>query len=168
MHASQTNADKACTRKPRTLLLPARNNNQQQHTISFFCLAMPNMQLTTKKWGNADRAALARLVHDRDMNINDLSYDNINAVGREHFCHCKKKIFCRIFNDFAATFDLKAEYSRAKKRGKVRRCIFHCFIYAPGIAPPYPHGHQNCQRLTCIFVAVNFIVGHNYKLKTML
>jgi hypothetical protein len=168
MHTSQANADKACTREPRTLLLPARNNNQQQHTISFCCLAMPNTQLTTKKRGKANRAALARLVHDGDMDINDLSYNNVNAFGREHFCHCKKKNFCRIFHDFAATFDLEAKYSRAKRRGKVKQCIFHCFIYAPGIARPYLHGHRNRQRLTYIFVAVNFIVGHNYKLKTML
>ncbi len=54
---------------------------------------MPNMQLTPKKWGKADRAALARLVHDRDMDINDLSYDNINAFERENFATARRRIF---------------------------------------------------------------------------
>jgi hypothetical protein len=25
----------------------------------------------------------------------------------------------------------------------------------------HPHGNQNCQKFACIFVAVDFVVGHN-------
>ncbi len=57
---------------------------------------MPYTQLPTKKWGKVNKAALAKLVHDRDVDINNLSYDNINAVGKEHFCHCNKKNFVAI------------------------------------------------------------------------
>ncbi len=38
---------------------------------------------------------------------------------------------------------------------------------APHIAPPHPHGCQNCHPFACIFCRVDFVVGHNYKLKTM-
>jgi hypothetical protein len=74
---------------------------------------MPDMEIPTKNWGKADRAALARLVHDRHVDINNLSYKNIDAVGEEYFIHRDKKNFRRNFRDFAATFDLEAEYSGA-------------------------------------------------------
>ncbi len=70
-----------------------------------------NTQLPTKKWGKVDKAALVRLVHDRDVDIINLSYDNIHAVGKAYFCHREKKNFCRNFRDFATTFNLEAEYS---------------------------------------------------------
>jgi hypothetical protein len=38
---------------------------------------------------------------------------------------------------------------------------------APHIALPHPHGRRNCCRFACIFHRVDFVVGHNYKLKTM-
>ena len=83
---------------------------------------MPNMQIPTKKWGNVDRAALAKLVHNGDMDINDLSTAHIDAVQKEYFCHPDKKNFHRNYRDFAATFDLEAEYSRARRRaGKTMR-----------------------------------------------
>jgi hypothetical protein len=46
---------------------------------------MPDTQILTKNWGKNDKAALARLVHDGDMDINDLSYKNIDADGKEYF-----------------------------------------------------------------------------------
>jgi hypothetical protein len=42
---------------------------------------------------------------------------------------------------------------------------------APRIAPPHPRGRQNGCRFACIICLVDFVVvvvGHNYKLKTML
>jgi hypothetical protein len=85
---------------------------------------MPNTEIPTKIWGKVNRAALTRLVHDRDVDINNLSYKNIDAVGEEYFCHCDKKNFRCNFRDFAATFDLEAEYSRARrKRGKTMRFL---------------------------------------------
>ncbi len=86
------------------------------------CSAMPDTQLSTKKWGKVNRAALAKLVHDGDVDINDLSTAHIDAVGKEHFRHRDKKNFCHNFRDFAATFDLEAKYSGARKRaGKTMR-----------------------------------------------
>jgi hypothetical protein len=89
---------------------------QQQHIISLHCSA-PDTQIPTKNWGKVDRAALARLVHNGDMDINDLSYKSINAVGSEHFCHRDKKNFRCNFHDFAAAFDFEAKYSGARRRG---------------------------------------------------
>ncbi len=77
---------------------------------------MPDTQLPTKNRGKANKAAFTRLVHNGDVDINNLSYKNINAVGKERFCHCNKKNFCRNFRDFAATINLKAKYSRARRR----------------------------------------------------
>ena len=39
---------------------------------------------------------------------------------------------------------------------------------APRIKPLHHHGHRNRRRFACIFCRVNFVVGHNHKLKTML
>jgi len=38
----------------------------------------------------------------------------------------------------------------------------------PRMAPLHPHGHRNWRRFACILCHVDFIVGHNHKLKTML
>ena len=39
---------------------------------------------------------------------------------------------------------------------------------APHVIPLHRHGHRNRRRFACIFVVVDFVVGHNHKLKTML
>ena len=110
---------------------------QQQHIISLRCLAMSNTQILTKNWGKVNRAALARLVHDRDVDINNLSYKNIDTVRSEHFCHRNKKNFCRNFHDFAATFDLESKYSGARRRGG--KTMHFSLLYISGhlkSAPP--------------------------------
>ncbi len=109
---------------------------QQQHIISLRCLAMSNTQILTKNWGKVNRAALARLVHNGDMDINDLSYKNINAVGSEHVCHHDKKNFCHNFRDFSATFNLQAEYSGAKRRGGKMMCFSLLYISGHLKSPP--------------------------------
>jgi hypothetical protein len=91
---------------------------------------MPNMQLSNKKWGKVNRAALAKLVHDGDMDINNLSTNNIDAVRKEHFCHREKKNFHRNFHDFAATYDLEVEYSGARRREDKTMCF--PLIYTSG------------------------------------
>jgi hypothetical protein len=97
---------------------------------------MPNMQLPTKNWGKAGKAALARLVHDGDMGINNLAYENMDIVGKEYFCHRDKKNFSHIFRDFAATFNLEAEYSGARRRrGKMIR--FSLLFYS-GLLKTHP------------------------------
>jgi hypothetical protein len=90
---------------------------------------MPDMQLPTKKWGKLNKATLVELVHDVDVDINNLSYDNINTVRKENFCHRDKKNFCHNFHDFAATFDFEAEYSGARRRGgKTMRLSLFCIF----------------------------------------
>jgi hypothetical protein len=89
---------------------------------------MPNMQLPTKKWGKVDKAALAKLVHNRDVDINDLSYNNINAVRKEHFCHPNKKNF--VATSVTLQPHLSSRLNMVEQGGEeVRWCIFHCFIH---------------------------------------
>jgi hypothetical protein len=98
---------------------------------------MPDMQRSTKKWGKVDRANLARLVHDGDVDINDLTYGHINAFGIENFCHHDKNNFCCNFRDFVATFNLKAEYRGARRRGgKTMR--FSLFYISGHLKTPPP------------------------------
>jgi hypothetical protein len=104
----------ACARQELCSFLPGTTINISSQSPS--CSAMPDMQLSTKMWGKVDGAALAKLVHSRDVDINNLSTAHIDAVRKEHFCHYNKKNFRRNFRDFAATFDLEAKYSRARKR----------------------------------------------------
>ncbi len=124
---------------------------QQQHTISLRCLAMPDdMQLPTKKWGKVNKAALTRLVHNGDMDINDLSNNNIDNVGKEYFCHRKKKNFCRNFRDFAATFELEAEYSGARRRGGKTMGFSLFYISGHLKTPPPTLGDNICRQQQCI------------------
>jgi hypothetical protein len=97
---------------------------------------MPDTQLSTKKWGKVDRAALAKLVHNGDVDINNLSTNYIDAVGKEHFCHCNKKNFSRNFRDFAATFNLEAKYVGARRRGGKTMCF--SLIYTSGHLKSHP------------------------------
>ncbi len=79
---------------------------------------MPDMHQPTKNWSKVDKTSLAKLVHNKDADIKDLSTNNIGAVRREYFCHRNKKNFRCNFQNFTATFNLKAEYSRAKEERK--------------------------------------------------
>jgi hypothetical protein len=36
-------------------------------------------------------------------------------VRQDHFRHCSVKNFCQNYKDFSAAFDLKAEYSGARR-----------------------------------------------------
>ncbi len=76
---------------------------------------MPD-KMQPKKWGKADRAALADLVNDGDVDINDLSAKTIDAIRDALFRHRDKKNFRRNFRDFAAANALESEYSGARRR----------------------------------------------------
>jgi len=43
--------------------------------------------ITTKHWGKVDRVALHNLVRDGSVDIEDLSYANIDAVQAQYFPH---------------------------------------------------------------------------------
>ncbi len=70
---------------------------------------MPSSLRTTftKHWGKFDRAALNDLVRDGSVDIEDLSYENIDAVQAEYFPHQTVRNFRRNFKDFCGAFDLK-------------------------------------------------------------
>jgi hypothetical protein len=69
---------------------------------------MPSLQTTTTKhWGKVDKAALHELVSDGIVDIEDLSYQNIDTVHAEHFPHRTVCNFRRNFKDFSGAFDLE-------------------------------------------------------------
>jgi hypothetical protein len=84
---------------------------------------MPPTQ-KTKKWGKADKKILSDLVKRGDIDITDTTSKNIEAVRKEYFSHCMSKTFCHNFCNFAASLDLKTEYSGARQRKADELCIF--------------------------------------------
>ena len=85
----------------------------------------PKTTNKTKNWGQADRDLLSELIHTGQVDIGDLSLENIEAVREEHFRHRDIRDFCQNFKDFSAAFDLEAEYSGARRNeggdGKLRQ-----------------------------------------------
>ena len=78
----------------------------------------------TKKWGQSDKDNLTDLIQVGLVDIENLSLDNINTVRQDHFRHRSVKNFRQNFKDFSAAFNLKTEYSSARRnkggRGKLR------------------------------------------------
>ena len=69
---------------------------------------MPSLRTTTTKhWGKVDRDALHELVREGFVDIEDLSYENINAVQAEYFPHRTVRNFWHNFKDFSSAFDLE-------------------------------------------------------------
>jgi hypothetical protein len=92
---------------------------------------MPTLAKTTKQWGKVDKAALHELIVDGDVDIEDLSFENIDAVHARYFPHPQQRNFGRNFKDFASAFDLKQARSGAMRQaagqeGKLRVCLFVC------------------------------------------
>jgi hypothetical protein len=88
---------------------------------------------TTKHWGKVDRAALHDLVRDGSVDIEDLSYANIDAVQAQYFPHRTVRNLWRNFKDFSSGFDLEEGLIGAR-RGMMRVCgfinyfsLFMCF-----------------------------------------
>ena len=69
---------------------------------------MPSLRTaTTKHWGKVDKAALHELVRDGIVDIENLSYLNIDAVQAEYFPHRTVRNFRCNFKDFSGAFDLE-------------------------------------------------------------
>ena len=84
---------------------------------------MPSLRTaTTKHWGKVDRAALHELVRKGFVDIEDLSYENIDAVQAEYFPHRTVRNFRRNFKDFSSAFDLEEGLIGA-------RCGNSCLIF---------------------------------------
>ena len=77
---------------------------------------MPSLRtVTTKNWGKVDRAALHELVREGFVDIEDLSYENIDAGQAEYFPHRTVRNFRRNFKDFSSAFDLKESLIGARR-----------------------------------------------------
>ena len=70
---------------------------------------MPSLRTatTTKHWGKVDRVALHDLVTVGFVDIEDLSYQNIDAVQAQYFLHRTVRNFWCNFKDFSGAFDLE-------------------------------------------------------------
>ena len=77
---------------------------------------MPSLVKTTKQWGKLDKAALHQLIVDGDVDIEDLSFKNIDAVQARYFPHRQQRNFRRNFKDFASAFDLKLALAGARRQ----------------------------------------------------
>jgi hypothetical protein len=92
---------------------------------------MPSPTPTKRNWGKADRAFLLQLIVDGEVDIEDLSYENIDAVQERWFGHRQKRNFRRNFKDYAASFDLERAVAGARRQeaqGKIDVCIFLLLI----------------------------------------
>jgi hypothetical protein len=69
---------------------------------------------TTKHWGKVDKAALHRLAIDGNVDIKDLSYENIHTVQEQYFSHRTVCNFWCNFNDFSDAFNLEQKLSGAR------------------------------------------------------
>jgi hypothetical protein len=80
---------------------------------------MPNHppgEVTVKKWGKVDRIALTDLIKEGEVDITNLTTAYIDKVNSDFFPHRDKRNFRRNYRDFAAAWDLEAEYSGARRQ----------------------------------------------------
>jgi len=97
----------------------------------------------TKNWGQADKDLLADLVNRQLIDITDTTHQNIKQVRDLHFWHRDKRNFRRNFHDYSAAWDLKIEYSGARRnRSKMQRLLlsFFCLLASSNVVslPPPP------------------------------
>jgi hypothetical protein len=87
----------------------------------------PKLKVKAKHWGKKDKKYLSNLIREGDVDITNTSYVNIEDFRLEYFPHRDVKNFCCNFRDFAATLDLKTEYTGARRRkaGKVHIFSFY-------------------------------------------
>ena len=72
---------------------------------------MPDQQpkQRTKYWGDADKAILTTLVSRGDVDINDTTLENIEAVRQLHFPHRDKRLFRNNFKNFQSAWSVEQE-----------------------------------------------------------
>ena len=80
----------------------------------------------TKQWGKYDRQRLHTLVIEGKVDIEDLTYENIDNVHQRWFPERQQRNFRRNFKDFASAFDLETALAGARRQeaeqGKTRIC----------------------------------------------
>ena len=90
---------------------------------------MPTLAKTAKQWGKVDKSFLHQLIVDGEVDIEDLSFENIDDVHARYFPHRQQRNFRRNFKDFASSFDLDQALSGARRKaakGKLRVCRLFC------------------------------------------
>ncbi len=90
---------------------------------------MPTFTKTTKQWGKVNKSYLHQLIVDGKVDIEDLSFENIDDVNALYFPHRQRRNFRCNFKDFASSFDLDQELSGARlqaAKGKLRVCRLFC------------------------------------------
>jgi hypothetical protein len=118
-----------CPPVPPTPPPPADHNTQpSSHTVM-----PPKKAKSTKNWGQADRDLLANLTNRQLIDITDTTCQNIEQVRDLHYRHHDKKNFRNNFRNYLAAWDLKIEYSGARRNdgeGNMRRLILLIFLPA--------------------------------------
>jgi hypothetical protein len=98
---------------------------------------MPPKEINkSRNWGQADKDHLAELIDTQQIDITDISYQNIEQVRELHFRHRSKHNFRRNFRDYSAAWDLEIEYSGARRRNGGKRLRFS-LIFLPLFASTY-------------------------------
>jgi hypothetical protein len=68
-----------------------------------------------KPWGKVDKTALRKLVIEGHVDIEDLSYSNIDRVREQYFPHRDFRNFRRNFTTYASSFDLDQGLEGARR-----------------------------------------------------
>ena len=76
---------------------------------------MADTDTRVKPWGKVDKAALHKLVVDGHVDIEDLTFDNIDRVREQYFPHRDRINFRRNFASFASSFDLEEGLEGARR-----------------------------------------------------
>jgi len=67
-------------------------------------------------WGKAGRAALAELIRNGDVDIDDISIHYIDSVQAKYFGHLKRRNFHRNYWEFAAAWDTEVALNGERKK----------------------------------------------------
>jgi hypothetical protein len=86
---------------------PHKKHILAAHTIVSISPPMADTDTRVKPWGKVNKAALHKLVVDGQVDIEDLSYENIDRVRAQYFPHHDRVNFRRNFATFASSFDLE-------------------------------------------------------------
>jgi len=73
---------------------------------------------SNKYCGKVDKAALASLVEDGNINISNTSLKYTASVHSDYFSHHDLRNFRQNYRVFSAAFDLEADYARARRRNR--------------------------------------------------
>ena len=99
------------------------------HTSTLSSISMPTLTEVpkAKQWGKYDRHRLHSLIIEGKVNIEDVTYDNIDSVHAKYFPERQQRNFRRNFKDFAAAFDLETALAGARReeaeQGEMRVCL---------------------------------------------